>query len=269
MNKIFNIIRTNHNKVMLILIVLISLFGNLLIYSVFYHKRNLNIEVTAHRGYSSNYPENTLLAFEKAIENNVDEIELDVRLSKDDKVIVIHDSNLNRVAKVNKYVSNIKYKEIKEYDLGNGQIVPLLEDVLALIQYKDIKVNIELKSIDKNEQLVQQTIDLINKYDVKEKCYFSSFEYSMLLKVKEIDESFKTLFISNTSDNILSYEVDGYSLNFKCVDINVVKQLHNNKKEVHVWTVNDEDDINNMVKMGVDNIITNDILLTKKIIENK
>ena len=269
MKNILNILKSNKRSILLIMIVLISVFGNIIIYSLYYHKKVINIEVTAHRGYSGKYPENTLLAFNKAIESNADEIELDVRLSKDNKVIVIHDSNLNRVANINKFVSNMKYDDIKKIDVGDNEKIPLLDDVLRLIQDKDIKINIELKSIDKNEKLVQDTIDLVNKYNVKEKCYFSSFEYSMLLKVKEIDSSFKILFISNTNDNLFNYEVDGYSLNYKCVDINLVKHIHKNNKEIHVWTVNDEDDIKNVIKMGVDNIITNNIELARYLLNKK
>ena len=268
MNNILSILKNNNEKVKLIIIILISVFGSIIIYNVFYHKKDLNIEITAHRGYSSKYPENTLLAFSKAIENSANEIELDVRFTKDNKIVVLHDSNLNRVGKVNKFINNLKYDDLKKINVGEGEKIPLLEEVFNLIQDKDIKVNIELKSIDKNEQLVQDTIDLINKYNVKDKCYFSSFEYSMLLKVIEIDPSFKTLFISNTSDNLFNYEVDGYSLNYRCVDIKLVKQIHGNNKEIHVWTVNDEDDIRSSIKMGVDNIITNNVELAKKIINN-
>ena len=267
MDNILKLLKNNKRNILLIIVIIVSIFGNFLIYSLFYHKKVVNIEVTAHRGYSSKYPENTLLSFSKAIEVNSNEIELDVRLTKDNKVVVLHDSNLNRVGNVNKYVSNIKYEDLKKIKVGDNETVPLFEDVLKLIQDKDIKVNIELKSIEKNEQLVQSTIDLINKYNLKDKCYFSSFEYSMLLKVKEIDSSFKTLFISNSSDNLFNYEVDGYSLNHKCVDINLVKEIHKNNKEIHVWTVNSEDDIYSMIKMNVDNIITNNVELVQNMID--
>jgi glycerophosphoryl diester phosphodiesterase len=105
----------------------------------------------AHRGASGNYPENTLLAFQKALEIGVDEIELDLYLTKDDRLIIMHDSTVDRTTDGTGAISELTLAEIKALDAGGvfgeqfrGERVPTWEEALELVQGK-VGLNVHLK----------------------------------------------------------------------------------------------------------------------------
>ena len=98
-----------------------------------YVERKLPPVCIAHRGFSSLYPENTLLAFRKAIEAGAQVIELDIRTSKDNELIVFHDPTLKRIADLEVEVSSLKFKELREIDLGLGQRIPSFREVLEVV----------------------------------------------------------------------------------------------------------------------------------------
>lgn len=125
----------------------------------------LKSNLIAHRGIYDNIkiPENTISSFTEAIKNKYP-IELDARLTKDNKVIVFHDKNLSRMCNIDKYVKDINYNEIKEYKLLNtNNSIPILEEVLKLINGK-VPIIIELKVDRKDFFLEREVIKLLNNY---------------------------------------------------------------------------------------------------------
>lgn len=120
----------------------------------------------AHRGLHNNaYPENTIAAFTHAFEHGFS-IELDIRLTKDNKVVVVHDDDLTRLTNTPLTVSDSTYDEIKNLQLHHTEFtIPLLSDVLAIIP-KEIPVLIELKSCFNNRLLVEQFMEIIKAYDI-------------------------------------------------------------------------------------------------------
>ena len=120
----------------------------------------------AHRGYhNSEIVENTLEAFENAIKHNYN-IELDLQLSKDGQIVIMHDLNLKRLTGINKKVHDLNYDELKQIKLGkNEQHIPLFKDVLSLVDGK-INLVIELKNINYrlNKKLVDKTLEILNDY---------------------------------------------------------------------------------------------------------
>lgn len=103
--------------------------------------------VLGHRGYMSAYPENSLLAFRKAIEAGADGIELDVWLTRDGKVIVMHDESIDRTSNMSGNQKNMTVEELKKADIGMGERIPTLEEVFEALP-KDALINIELKDTD-------------------------------------------------------------------------------------------------------------------------
>ncbi|ASJ14423.1 glycerophosphodiester phosphodiesterase family protein [Thermococcus radiotolerans] len=103
--------------------------------------------VLGHRGYMSAYPENSLLAFRKAIETGADGIELDVWLTRDGKVIVMHDESIDRTSNMSGNQKNMTVEELKKADIGMGERIPTLEEVFEALP-EDALINIELKDTD-------------------------------------------------------------------------------------------------------------------------
>ena len=187
-------------KVAVLFYVLAILFGSIFTYGVYKGSYNLNIEhirrqeVTAHRGSSIHYHENTMSAFKAAKDEGADWIELDVQQTKDGKIIVIHDTNFKRTAGVNKHTWELTYEEIKKLDVGSfknkkfkGEKVPLLEEVIAFAKDNNIKLNIELKPTGHEKDFEKTVIDIINEYSFSENCVVTSQVYEVLKNVKKYD----------------------------------------------------------------------------------
>src|SRR5699024_8180231 len=133
-------------------------------------------------------PENTIAAFQKAIEFGADCIELDVRLSKDNVPVISHDASINRTSNGKGYVHNFTVDELKSFDFGSwfsddyiGESIPTLEEVLDLVKFHSIDLNIELKNgpiIPKDLEL--NVLKLINHYKLENRTLFSSFDHTSL-----------------------------------------------------------------------------------------
>ena len=267
----------------LLFLVIMSVISSLSlgIYLVITGKINLNIEyvrnmeITAHRGASAYYPENTMSAFIGAKELGADWIELDVQQTKDQKIVVSHDTNLKRVTGVDKNIIDMTYDEISKLDAGSffseeykDERIPLLSEVLDYASKNNIRLNIELKPTGQEKDFEKDVIDLINEYHFSERCVVTSQVYDVLKNVKEYDSSIKTVYVmSFAKGDILQLEyADAYSIEASSINKTLVKNVHNSGKEIYAWTVNKETSIIKMIDMNVDNIITDDIELGKELL---
>ena len=225
-------------------------------------------QITAHRGASREAPENTLEAFEAALDSGADYIELDVQLTKDGQLVVFHDETIDRTTNGKGKLSDITYAQLQNYSAGSwfgttdefaDVKVPLLSEVLDLVG-DQIMLNIEIKAHGNITGTVEQTVELIHEYGITDSCYVSSFSYKALKVVKKLDPNIKTGLIANVAAasgySRLKY-VDVLSLNHIFVNATVVSAAHQNGKRVFVWTVDKSDDMKKMIALGVDNIITN------------
>lgn len=154
------------------------------------------MKIWAHRGCSQNYPENTLLAFEKALElKELAGIELDIQLTKDGKMVVIHDEKVDRTTEGLGYVKDFSLKELKKLHIYAGQYVtqeiPTIEEVLDLAEERlksGLKLNIELKnSLFLYEGMEEKILDLISKRNMRASIVFSSFSAKSMEKMKKLD----------------------------------------------------------------------------------
>ena len=145
--------------------------------------------VLAHRGYSGNYPENTVLAFEKAMEFGADGVELDVHLTKDGKMVICHDESLYRTYGKRANIKETIFEELRNYD-SMGQKMPTLEEVFQILPASSI-INIELKTnVVSYPFLVEKVLELVNK-NHPERVWISSFNHSTLVHVRELDKNVK------------------------------------------------------------------------------
>ncbi len=223
------------------------------VYQVASGNANFNIEylhtteVTAHRGASSVYPENTLRAFSGAVELGADWIELDVQQTRDGQITVMHDTN---------WFSE-KFA---------GEPVPLLSDALSFAKEHDIRLNIELKPTGHETDFEQAVVDLVRQADYLEQCVITSQSYAVLEAVKAYAPEVKTVYVMSVAfGNLLKLDAaDAFSVKSINITSGMVSQLHNAGKEIYAWTVNTSNNLDKMIRLQVDNIITDDIALAKE-----
>lgn len=228
--------------------------------------------VVAHRGFSGAAPENTLVAFQKAIELGSDMIELDVHLSKEGEVVVIHDSTLERTTQGQGKIIDHTLQELGQLDAGvkfspqfAGERIPTLKEVLDLAHGK-IEVNIEIKSGFLEpytiHDLADRTLEAVENAGMLPHVLFSSFNPVALERIwKKNPKAYVALLFSQPW-NSLEEVTKGKSystLNLR--DIHLTKEkialLKRQNLRVNVYTVNSEEGMNQFISWGVDGIITN------------
>ncbi len=242
---------------------------------------NLNIEyiryteVTAHRGASREYPENTMTAFKAAKELNADWIELDVKQTKDHKIIVSHDTNLKRVTGVNLKTWEATYAEIEKLDAGSlkssqfkGEKIPLLDDVIKWAKKNNIKLNIELKPTGHEQNFERQVIEIIKENNFISECVVASQVHDVLETVKNIDKNIKTAYVMGLAlgDITTITNADYFSVEATSITSDMVDKVHQKGQQIYAWTVNTEESINKMISLNVDNIITDDVKLANELV---
>lgn len=219
--------------------------------------------ITAHRGYSSIAPENTLTSIQASIDALADYVEIDVQETKDGVVVLLHDSNLKRTTGVNKNIWNVEYEELLGYNAAKRftdyeeTSIPTLEEALLLCQ-DSIFMNIEIKVTNHEEQLVEKVVRLIEEHNMEEQCIITSTNYGALKRVKEANENIKTGYILSFAFGYFYNReyADFFSVKSSFITADMVELAHSFGKGVHAWTVNDFSEVERMKQLGVDNIIT-------------
>lgn len=222
------------------------------------------LEITAHRGDSVHAPENTIPAFESAIQNQAVCAELDVAQTKDGVIVVVHDSNLKRVTGKNVNIWDITYEELQELDAGgwfsqkyDGTTIPTLDEVIKLCHGK-IRLNIELKPNGHETGYVASVLSIIEENNEVYDCVVSSKNLKALKEMKELNNAVTTIYImpiAYGSLKELEY-IDGFSIESSSLTLSMVNKIHDSGKVVYAWTVNKEDSMKQMMNLGVDSIIT-------------
>lgn len=231
----------------------------------------------AHRGFSSKYPENTMKAFIKAVEEgNCDGIELDIQLTKDNVPIIIHDESLERTTNGFGLVKDYTFNEIRKLNAGLKEKIPSLEEFLNFAKDNSIYINLELKnSIINYKNLESIVLNEIYKFGLKEKTIISSFNHLSMVNLKSLDNTIKTgLLYDCWLYNPVNYSLDcranalhpHYS---SILDENYLKNILDNNIEVNTYTVNDEIIMDYLINSNVSSIITNHPDMLNKLLKSK
>ncbi len=225
--------------------------------------------IYAHRGASGYAPENTMRAFEMACDMHADGVELDVQLTKDRQVVVIHDETIDRVTDGSGYVSQMTLAELSRYHVtmhqeGISEPIPLLKDVLALLKERGLKLNIELKnSRNFYPGMEEMCLELVADAGMTPDVLYSSFNHYSLLHVKELAPDVPCALLYNATlvepwRYAASLGVNALHPHFSELFIDgEVAKAHALHIEVNPWTVNTEDELRRMIAAGADRIITN------------
>ena len=213
--------------------------------------------IMGHRGAAALEPENTLLSIERAIDIGVDAVEIDVRLTKDGELAVIHDSSVDRTTNATGLVRDYELEALKQLDAGKGERIPTLQEVMELVGQRATLV-IELKEAGTEKKVVE----LINKNSFKKNVYVISFWHRLVKAVREMDQDIKTgvLLVGCPVDasfaTLASAEV--LVMRYSFVDRDFVENAHKDNLQIFIWNIDDKRLLEPYIDMGVDGIASND-----------
>lgn len=221
------------------------------------------VMIIGHRGAMGHVAENTIPSIKKAMELGVDGIEIDVFKCKTGELVVFHDEKLDRLTNASGLIESLELDSIKKITVLDQYRIPTLEDVLILIDGQ-VKLNIELKG----QGTASPTNDIINQYINKEgwtndKFIISSFKWDELEKIRSLNSLIPIAVLVNTRVNPIealpfARKVKAIAINPNFKDLNQenIKEIQSNGFKVFPYTINELDDIERMIKLGVDAIIT-------------
>lgn len=230
--------------------------------------------IHAHRGFSKIAPENTIVAMKAAMDIGADAIEIDIRKTKDNIVIVSHDDKINRCSDGEGIISELTLNELEKYDFGYQKAfgdkykdvkIPTFEEVLVLLEKNknwNGFLNIEFKTAD---DTVDKAICIIKKHKLENRTMFCSFHYEALVKAKSLAGQIKCGFlnsevdchIANNFSDLKKYGIEYLHPHYAKVTKEIVDVYAESKVGLNVWTVDNIDDINYQLEIGVNSIITN------------
>jgi glycerophosphoryl diester phosphodiesterase len=222
--------------------------------------------VFAHRGASAHAPENTLAAFQLAAAQQADAIELDVKLSADEEVVVMHDASVDRTTNGHGRVSTLSLRELHALDAGGGQKIPTLHEVFELIGAR-LLINVELTNYSTpRDSLVERVCGIVKEHALEGSVLFSSFLAANLRQAARI--------LPQVPRGLLALKglpgVWARSFGFAFGDVaalhpfytdvspRLISRVHRLRRRVHAWTVNDPEHLRCLDGWGVDGIFTDD-----------
>lgn len=227
-------------------------------------------KIWAHRGASGSAPENTLEAFSLAVEQKADGVELDVQLTKDGQIVVIHDETVNRVSHHRGYVKDFELKELRKINVnrpiaGYKEVfIPTLEEVYELLKETELTINVELKtSIIWYPQIEEKVLLLTKEMGMLERVIFSSFNHYSVRKIKDLEPNAKTgILYNDVLCEIAEYckTVGADALHpayFHRFMDTVFEEYLASQIPLHVWTVDGKEEMEYFIRKDIQAIITN------------
>ncbi len=221
--------------------------------------------VIAHRGAKAVAPENTLLAFERAMQMGADMIELDLHATRDGHVIVIHDDNLSHTTNLHGKVGEMTLAEVRRADAGKGERVPTLSETLELTRGK-IQLYLEIK----DPKAAAETVRMVREFGVKDEALLASFDLELMKELgNEINDLAFGLILGNATLNpfvrwreafpeiaLKNYNYQTLCMQVKLCSARLARNIKQQGKKLYVWTANSERDYQTMIERGVDGICT-------------
>ena len=227
------------------------------------------MKVLAHRGFSGNYPENTMLAFRKAIEAGADGIELDIHESRDGQLVIIHDENLVRTTGINAIVSDLTLAELTKTRASRTRDdafytpIPSFEEFCEFASNGSFITNVEIKTNNQwYQDIERKAIDMVRAYGLQDRIIFSSFNWVSVMRAKQLAPEIPCGFLYDSQHLHLAPQAKDAGIQFMHPDYtllndSVVAECRENGIGLNVWTINDESRMKQLIRWDVDSAITN------------
>ncbi len=215
------------------------------------------MRIIAHRGARFDEPENTLRAIKRAVECRADAVEIDVRVSKDHQLVVIHDGTLERTTNGAGTVGEKTLKQLRTLDAGKGEKIPLLSEVLVLAKDLGTELVIELKEPDMEEMVVPELVNA----EMDKSVIITSFFHASLLKLKELAPILKTGVILSSLPIFpvtlaIEARADVIFQRYPRLTREYVEEASENEIEIYPWLINTVEDFENVRELGVRGVVT-------------
>ncbi len=234
-----------------------------------------NTLIFGHAGGKKTGPENTLKAFKRAIELKADYIEFDVRMSKDNEIVIFHDPDTANITSVPGLVKNKTLKELKTLNVGEGEKIPTFREVIELANHKiNLLLHINVPRME------EQIINLLRDYDYIENTIISCMVHRYLFKYQDLEPNLKLAALENLySEEFPKWEyrrklIDNavnnnfYAINpeYHLVDNQFILYAHQKNLKIFPWTINEENIMRKLIDLNIDGIITDDIALLNQVL---
>lgn len=232
----------------------------------------------AHRGASAYSPENTMISFRKALQLGANGIELDLQRTKDEKIVIFHDKNIDKKSNGKGKISDYTYKELLDFDFGSwfdikykDERIVLFENFAKEFLSKNLTFAIELKQ----EGIEKDVLDIIKKYATYDDIYITSFNFNALNNVRAIDSNIKLSWLIEDRINIDNIskllEINGIQIcpNAEDVTIEDIKLANKSGVWVRLWGVSNEDIMRKAFNFNIDGMTVNFPDKLKELMEEK
>jgi len=237
--------------------------------------QDFNFYGFVHRGGDEKKTENTLEAFQYSSDLGFTFMETDVQFTKDGQVVVFHDIDLKRIAGLEKKISELSLKEIKSIDLIGGGKIPTLDDLLS--SFKNLRFNIDIKV----DSAVDKTVDIIKSHDALNRTCLAAFSSKRLNRIRLL--AGKGACTSMGQLEVSKLIMRSWGLPFDkqlgmCAQVPTtqwgipvvtqafIEEAHRQDKLVHVWTIDDPEEMRNLIKKSVDGLMTDKPSILKKVL---
>lgn len=229
--------------------------------------------VTAHRGSSGAAPENTLAALRQAIVDGADMAEVDVQLTADGELVLLHDLDLLRVAGDPRCLADLTYQQIRQLEVGRwfgpafaGEPVPRLVDAIALVRGR-LRLNLELKASWADPRLARSVVALLTQCQFEAGCLITSFDPDLLRQVRGLAPQLELGLIIEAVPSSWDSQLSLYSIDQAIATPALIRQIQSRRQAVHVWTVNQPADMLRLRQHSVDSIITDHPKLLRQVLQ--
>ena len=212
-----------------------------------------------HRGDTSIFLENTIEAFQSAVSLGYQYLETYLRETSDGKIITFHDPNLKRITGANITISETKFSDIRMRRLPSREIIPTIDELLE--EFPDSFFNMDLKV----NQIEEKVLKKINSHNALERVCLGSFNSKTIKKINSLEPKILT---SMGISQVIMYkffqkknlskliQIPTHWKGIKVITKKFIDRLHNDGLKVHVWTVNKETEMQSLIDLGVDGIMT-------------
>ncbi|MBD8070387.1 glycerophosphodiester phosphodiesterase [Bacillus sp. PS06] len=228
-----------------------------------------NTKIIGHRGAAGTHPENTMISFKEAERVGAHGIELDVHLSKDHQLVVIHDDKVDRTTDGKGWVKDLKVNELKKLDASykfKGKYgicpIPTLEEVFSWARKTNLVINVEFKnSLIDYPDMEKKTIDLIYQYKMNKRVFLSSFNHESMVKANAIDPSIEAAILYMEKmyepwEYVKQLGLRAVHPYHRTVRDDIVKACHEHGVSIRPFTINDKAIMKKMISYSCDAIIT-------------